>query len=226
MATQGTTTPLGSRLKQARDAAGLTQHVLAEIVGIRQQAVQRIESGEAKTTSHIVPLAKALNVTPEWLALGEVPTSIPSVPTILMVHEEQKPYLIDRVFIAPILKWTDVSVVAKLPIKIDPLGHNWLAVSSPLHNKYFVLEIQDDTMSGEFLKGDYVIVDSTLKPCSGSIVIVAYKKAMLLCYYKKQKKQWILEPANGQLTTIPVDDNVVVLGVVTVRHTDFPRELE
>jgi len=219
MAKQGTT-PLGSRLKQARDAAGLTQHVLAEIVGIRQQAVQRIESGEAKTTSYIVPLAKALNITPEWLALGEVP---PPVPTTLMVHEEQKPYLIDRVFIAPILKWTDVSAVAKLPIKINPLGHDWLAVSSPLHNKYFVLKIQDDAMSGEFVKGDYIIVDPILKPRSGSVVIVAHKKAMLLCYYKKQKKQWVLKPANHQLPIIPVDDNVIVLGVVIARHTDFSR---
>lgn len=217
MATQGTT-PLGSRLKQARDAAGLTQHALAELVGIRQQAVQRIESGEAKATSYIVPLAKALNITPEWLALGEETSPVSAT---LMVHEEQKPYLIDRVFLAPILQWSDVSLIDKLPIKINSLESHWLAISSPLHNKYFVLLIQNDSLSGKFVKGDYIIVDSTLRPHSDSVVIVAYKKAMLLCECKKRKKQWVLESANDQHLTIPLDDNVAILGVVIARHTNL-----
>ena len=223
MTTQGIST-LGSRLKQARDAAGLTQRALAEIVGIRQQAVQRIESGEARATSHIVPLAKALNITPEWLALGEgsatAVTVTPTTTKTFMVHEPVKPYHVERVFFAPLLSWNEVSMVSKLPFQAISNERCSFAVSAPTHKKYFVLRIEDDSMSPQFEPSDCIIVDPTVKPSVGSMVVVSYKKSMLLRWYKKEKNKLVLKADNKKYPTIPVDNEISILGTVSVRYTN------
>lgn len=61
---------LGTRLKSAREKAGLSMPKLAELVGITWQTIQQIEAGKSRGTKHIVAMAKALGVTPEWLAIG------------------------------------------------------------------------------------------------------------------------------------------------------------
>lgn len=64
---------LAERLKAARSSAKLSQHELATAVGIKQPSLQAIEAGTVQGTKHILGLAKALHVNPEWLLHGEGP---------------------------------------------------------------------------------------------------------------------------------------------------------
>jgi transcriptional regulator with XRE-family HTH domain len=59
---------LKDRLLIARRYAGLTQQQLAEKAGIRQTTIAFLESGRNKTTSYIVQIATACEVSPIWLA--------------------------------------------------------------------------------------------------------------------------------------------------------------
>lgn len=59
---------IGKRLREARLAAKLSQAVLAERAGLTQPAIAEIESGRTRNSPHIVRLAKALSVEPDWLA--------------------------------------------------------------------------------------------------------------------------------------------------------------
>ena len=59
------------RLRQARERAGLTQSELARRVGVKPQSIQALESGAAKSTSHLVAIARTLNVSADWLDRGE-----------------------------------------------------------------------------------------------------------------------------------------------------------
>lgn len=61
---------LGARVKLAREAKGLTQTQLGEIVGMRQTGIGSIESGEVSRPRKLREIARALGVTQEWL-LGE-----------------------------------------------------------------------------------------------------------------------------------------------------------
>lgn len=63
-------TTLAERLKEARTLRGLTQKALADLVGVSQAAIQKIETGKASQTTKIIELANALNVRPEWLSNG------------------------------------------------------------------------------------------------------------------------------------------------------------
>ncbi|MBF0437208.1 MAG: helix-turn-helix domain-containing protein [Magnetococcales bacterium] len=63
------------RLKLARQLAGISQAKLAEAAGCTRVAVTMWESGTTKKIDAmlLVRASKALNVRPEWLALGEEP---------------------------------------------------------------------------------------------------------------------------------------------------------
>ncbi|WP_177232366.1 XRE family transcriptional regulator [Methylobacterium gossipiicola] len=60
---------LGSRLKSARENAGLSQSELAERVGMSQQGVADIETKGSRPRK-LIEIARACGVTPEWL-LGQ-----------------------------------------------------------------------------------------------------------------------------------------------------------
>lgn len=60
------------RLRHARKARGLTQVKLAHLSGVKQASVSDLERGESKSFrgNTLVALARALNVSPEWLSHG------------------------------------------------------------------------------------------------------------------------------------------------------------
>jgi len=63
---------LGDRVKERRRALGLSQPQLAKKVGgITYQAIQQLEGGGG--SRHLVPIARALGVTAEWLQDGTGP---------------------------------------------------------------------------------------------------------------------------------------------------------
>lgn len=59
---------LGSRIRQARDRAGLTQEQLAERIGVSRTAIARYESGEIEPKLHnLAAIAETLNVSTDEL---------------------------------------------------------------------------------------------------------------------------------------------------------------
>lgn len=67
----------GDRVKQAREAKGWNQAVLAEKVGISRQSVFAWENGETKAVKpeNLFKAADNLEVNARWLATGEGPKS-------------------------------------------------------------------------------------------------------------------------------------------------------
>lgn len=61
---------LAERLKSAREKLGLSQAQLAEMVGLSQQSVAKIENGDTLQPRKIKEIAKALQVSQKWLLLG------------------------------------------------------------------------------------------------------------------------------------------------------------
>jgi transcriptional regulator with XRE-family HTH domain len=61
--------PLYVRVKEAREARGMTQSALAELAGVRRATVHAIESGATTGIDFAVleALADALDVDPAWL---------------------------------------------------------------------------------------------------------------------------------------------------------------
>jgi phage repressor protein C with HTH and peptisase S24 domain len=61
---------LAERLRAARKERGLSLQKLASKVGLKYQTLQGLESGLSQGSKHIVKIAKALDVSPDWLLSG------------------------------------------------------------------------------------------------------------------------------------------------------------
>ena len=61
---------MSDRIKSARSNARLSQRQLAELAGLTQQMISKLENGRSRSTAGIISIAQALNVSPEWLWLG------------------------------------------------------------------------------------------------------------------------------------------------------------
>ncbi len=71
----------GTRLREARWAAGLTQVQLCVRSGLAPRTIAYAENGHA-TRRTVEKIARALNVTPQVLAPGLVPQAQPSLPPL------------------------------------------------------------------------------------------------------------------------------------------------
>ncbi|MEJ1463346.1 MAG: helix-turn-helix transcriptional regulator [Candidatus Sedimenticola sp. (ex Thyasira tokunagai)] len=76
---------IGTRLRQLRKEAGLTQVQLAVRAGTNQAVIQKIENGVSLRPRILVDLAHNLQVNPAWLQFGE-PFAYPKPP--LVVRDE------------------------------------------------------------------------------------------------------------------------------------------
>ncbi len=60
----------GARFREARRFANLTQQKLADMVGISQAAIHKLEAGHFQSSRNTVPIAIACKVNPVWLETG------------------------------------------------------------------------------------------------------------------------------------------------------------
>ena len=58
---------VGARVRQVRQEKGFTQKDLADLSGVCQQMISKLEVGRAQGSANIVRLALALDVSPAWL---------------------------------------------------------------------------------------------------------------------------------------------------------------
>lgn len=66
---------VGRRIRQAREARGLTQEALADLVSLTRTSVTNIEKGRQKFLAHtLIDLAAALRVAPVTLLPESAPT--------------------------------------------------------------------------------------------------------------------------------------------------------
>lgn len=64
------TKTVGERLRQAREARGLTQLELAKRCGVDRTYIANIETGRSTRPEHMAEIARVLKVSPGWLAFG------------------------------------------------------------------------------------------------------------------------------------------------------------
>lgn len=61
---------LATRVKERRKELKMTQVMLAELTGVSQQAINRIESGVISRPRYLLEMSAALGCTPNWLLYG------------------------------------------------------------------------------------------------------------------------------------------------------------
>ena len=163
----------GDRLRGAREQAGmrlgksLSQRQLALRCGWPSQSrVANYENGSRQPgLEEIVLLAEALDVNPEWLAFGGVPSE-----AVAADAERAAQRLV------PVISTIQAGLAAEIVDPYEPGdGLHQLPVDTghrrPLGPNAFALLVVGDSMSPEFVEGDVVVVDPAVPVRPGAVVV-------------------------------------------------------
>lgn len=149
---------LGERIIQSREAKGLSQIQLAKLIGISQQSLQVIESGDTKNPRRLEKMAKVLEVDPGWLHYGT--TSVNSY--------EKTPHF----------TWEQIKDSVKNPKALE-INSKTSYINFPKPSpKSFALTLYKDTDTIEpsndfhFATKDILIVNPDILPTNNDLVIV------------------------------------------------------
>lgn len=158
---------LSNRIKTRRKELNLTQTELATLVGTTQQNIGKMESGENKNTSLIVPLSVALKCDPRWLELGvgDFPNSAPRNKKSLYLE------VLDITASAGCgYLNSDVQEVIKL-IEYDE-NKAKLLFNGLNTNDIKIINITGDSMQDTFESGDTIYVDVSKRSFEGDGIYV------------------------------------------------------
>lgn len=159
---------VGTRIKKARDALGMTQVVLAKAVGVSQQAVMELESGRAKGTKHCAKFARALGQDPLWLETGdgrmreaakakrqaksEAPETLPDVANY------------ERIPIVDIRTSSGRGSIGdgERTVGFDMFATDWLRSVTPTpFSQLAVVLVAGDSMEPTLCNGDHALIDTS-----------------------------------------------------------------
>ncbi|VVO22837.1 XRE family transcriptional regulator [Pseudomonas fluorescens] len=160
---------VGTRLRAARLLLGLSQSQVAERAGLSQVSIQHLESGRNENSRHLVSVAKAVGVRPEWLFTGanpmvEGPISVQRPPA--------DPYavidLLTATFSSRNGPGDESEVSAGLAFK-----KSWLKREGLDASNLRVIYAPDDSNEPTMSAGDALLVDrSQLEPRNGKLFAV------------------------------------------------------
>ncbi|MEP3351322.1 MAG: S24 family peptidase [Marinomonas sp.] len=212
---------LSDRVKQKRIELGLTQTQLANLVGISQQSLQKIEDGKTQNPRKIVALSKALECEPEWLESGQYTELKESIP--YYKSERSKPLQPNQIQARPIITHDQAANWPKLNIDVEQT--KWMHTEYSESDKSFWLKVVGDHMTSpsglSVPEGYFIFIETSLSPQNGDLVIakmlqnneITFKKFVI------DAGRVYLKPLNPLYHAIEATKDIQVIGVVKEART-------
>jgi len=197
------------RLRQAREAAGLTQTELAQAASTSQTSIYKIESGITIRPRGIERIAKILNVSPEWLQFGAGDESnITHAPPIRKM--------------IPVISWVQAGAFCESNVLELHDVEEWLPCPAHASDKAFGLRVKGDSMtsphSGErsYPEGIVIYVDPEVDITSGRRVIAKSNTSDEATFktYVEDDGLRFLKPINPQFPMKEITADVHICGVI------------
>lgn len=155
---------LATRVEKKRVSLGMTQSDLGQKVGLAQNSIHNIESGETKRPRKLEALAKALQCSEEWLqyGVGELDNATigPSIKRTI-----------------PLINYIQAGSWKEINQDINQLKENGgsynMGLICPVNcsELTFALRVQGVSMEPKFNNGDLIFVDPEAMTENGSYVV-------------------------------------------------------
>jgi transcriptional regulator with XRE-family HTH domain len=193
---------LGNRVKEERKKIKWSQTDLAEALGVSQASISEIERGIIKSTSLVIPIAKALKVDPVYLADGVSST----------IHREPVSFAEPQNIVA-----NDIFFLSQYDISdsvdsndIDfsdpmPFSHNLIkAYSFPKPKFLAVLRANGSAMSPTIEHGHTLIINTTdIKLKNAKIYLICIDNTLFLKRFVYTPDGWIMRSDNSDKSRYP-----------------------
>ena len=212
---------IADRMKQAREAAGLTQPQLAKKAGVSPGTIGNIESGTRKQPRELLAIAAALRVTPTWLQSGTPPMRPSNI--------EEAPSTRGLV---PLISWVQAGAWCEVAEVREqaPTYHDsptYLPCPAPHSPSTFALRVKGDSMTAPYGRsypdGCIIYVNPERRsPVNGDRIVACLMDAgdhevTFKIYKHEDGRQW-LAPLNTQHP--PLFERFTVLGTVIGKWED------
>lgn len=214
---------IGTRVRQARQHAGLSQGDLAIAIGVRQASISELETRPAASSKHLVKIAQLCGVSPVWLATGEGK----------MLDGNTEPLLDSSISIAtssvravPLLSWVQAGAFREV-ISDMSAAKEYYYCGDPCSDQTYALRVEGESMMDRFRPGQIIFVDPEKAPSSGEFVI-----ALLEDSNRATFKQFIIDGGDTYLKAlnkdwperiIRVNENCRVIGTVVGIYESLHR---
>lgn len=198
---------IGSIIRKARKARGLTLEALAHQVDSDTGNLSRIERGKQGASQEL--LSKILSILDLSLTgLAEEPAG--------NVGPTEQP---ERLYRYPVVSWVAAGAWREA---IEPAGFDTFELSDYKgKGRSFWLEVKGDSMTapaGESIpEGMLILVDTGLEPRPGDLVVakLADSNEATFKQFVSDAGQKYLKPLNPAYRMLSIDDNCEMVGVVT-----------
>ncbi|EIU7141734.1 XRE family transcriptional regulator [Pseudomonas aeruginosa] len=198
---------IGSIIRKARKARGLTLEALAHQVDSDTGNLSRIERGKQGASQEL--LSKILSILDLSLTgLAEEPAG--------NVSPTEQP---GRLYRYPVVSWVAAGAWREA---IEPAGFDTFELSDYKgKGRSFWLEVKGDSMTapaGESIpEGMLILVDTGLEPRPGDLVVakLADSNEATFKQFVSDAGQKYLKPLNPAYRMLSIDDNCEMVGVVT-----------
>lgn len=214
---------LAKRLKFARKRSRFNQEQLAELSGVGQSVISKIERGDIQKTTGIVALAKALNCSPLWLETGD------DEPGELEGQQLKHGNVgAARAFAGevPVISWVKAGEWNEAADPFEPGdAERYLPIFRGRSSSTYALKVRGDSMTSSYGKsypqGSYIIVDpAKLSPNNGDRIVAKLEgsdEVTFKVFKDEDGRKW-LAPLNQSHP--PIMAQFKVLGTVIGKWED------
>jgi phage repressor protein C with HTH and peptisase S24 domain len=169
---------LGERIRQCREALGISQGELAKRVGIKQQSIGDLESGKTRGTKHLLGIAKALGQSPDWLEKGQGDQLRPATEADIAPNVGERypaPSISGMPMDVPEMGTAVGGNNGDFSLNGQVVDYKRRPPGIANNRNVFCLRVRGDSMSPKYEEGDLVYVSPNRPTKSGDDVLVEMK---------------------------------------------------
>ena len=201
---------IGKRIKNRRTDLGITQVRLAELVGVSQNAIHKLEDGTTKQPRSLSKLAKVLKCEPNWLLFG-----VDEIGAGVSLANFERGPKIRGCF--PLISWVQAGDWKNIS-EIDLVETVKYPCPVSCSDRTFILRVQGVSMYPDFKNNELIFVDPEAEWRNGSYVVVRRndKNEATFKQLIEEDGEKFLKPSNPNWPNqiIHIDENCEIVGTV------------
>lgn len=223
------------RVRESRLALGLKQDQLANLSGLKQPDISKIELGRIQQTTEILNLARALKVSPDWLATGKGPKEPQNVPRMALGGIFPSPAIIEMegnpdypaVRRVSVKAQAGVTGYAVEDIEDGPpivFRADWYTSRNFIPKKMLAMRVHGESMMPSLYPGDLIVMNTAqVQPKDGIAFVVAYEGEVVVKRMVRDDGSWWLCSDNPDQRRYPrkkCNGDTQIIGEVVYRQTE------